>query len=726
MPLLAATYIRVAFGIDVILDGVSLSIEPGERIGVVGRNGQGKSTLFRVMAGLLAPDGGEVVLQRNARVGFLTQDPRFEASETLRDAAEGAFAELHEMHRLQHEMYDQMAHATGEALDKIMKQQVTLEHRIEAAGGYAIDHRIDATLHGLGFTDTQFGVKCGDLSGGQRARLALARLLLEAPDVLLLDEPTNHLDIDGRLWLERFLSEEFQGAVVMVSHDRYLLDNVVTRIVEIEMGRLIDYPGSYSAFREMRLFRRLTQQRAYEKQQTKFKSEEAFIRRYKAGQRAKQARGRQSILDRAKQEALERPIELDTLRLSLPKAARTGDQVIMARGLSKAYAAARVGEGEGDPSPGPPSADHPLPQGERVGSGGGSGSGGHALTPPLRGGPLPGGEVGKVLFRELDVTIGRGERWGIIGPNGAGKTTLVRCLLGEQKTDAGFARLGSNVQAGYFSQREDGIDPDLPLTMYLKKEVKRNTDGAVDLTEQQSRDLAGAFLFSGSDQDKEMRVLSGGERSRCRLAALVASARNLLVLDEPTNHLDIPSAERLEDALSMDGGYEGAVILISHDRAIIDSVCDHLIVLDGEGGAQVFLGNWSDWQEKQKEREGRRSRADQEKRDEDERRRRQAEARQREEEERKKKPVQSAPPEDREARKQSQKLARMTVVEIEARIEAIEKRTAEIDAALMGPDVWRDAKKPDALGTERAKLRAEVEPLEFEWSRRAEGVDGRQ
>jgi len=674
MPVATAVNIKHAYADDVILDAATLAIEPGERIGLVGRNGAGKSTLLKILAGLISPDGGEVQTQKNARLGYLRQDPDLAPDETLRDAAEGAFAELHDLHQQLHQVFEEMASAEGDDLDRLLRRQESLERRIEAAGGYAIDHKIDATLHGLGFTDKQFGVRCKDLSGGQRARLALARLLLEAPDVLLLDEPTNHLDIDGRLWLEEFLAEQYDGAVVLISHDRYLLDRVVSRIAEVEQGRLIDYPGNYQAFRKIRYERRLTQARAFEKQQTKFRQQEEYIRRYKTGQRAKEARGRQSKLDREKQGALEKPMELETFRFQLPSAPRTGDLVASAQGVSKAYDAV-------DPR-----------TGEIVGE--------------------------KVLFRDLDVQIGRAERWGIIGPNGAGKSTLVRTLLGEAEPDAGQVRLGANVLVGHFRQTSEGLDPDRQVYRAIQDEIRRENPDA-SMSEQQARDLAGAFLFSGDEQDKPVHVLSGGEKSRVRLAGLLASARNLLVLDEPTNHLDIPSAERLEEALTADpkqGGYDGAMILISHDRALLDAACEHLIILDGEGGAEVFHGNYTMWRDRQAARAAQRREAEDAARAE--------QARQQKERRRKAEEEKAAARAAENAKKpggnKARLIARMSVEKLESEIERLENRIKQIDAELADPDVWRDGKKAGGLSEERAKLLGELEPLEFEWSSRAE------
>jgi ATP-binding cassette subfamily F protein 3 len=666
MPLLAATNIRHSFGVDIILDGVSFTIDPGDRVGIVGRNGAGKTTLLRIMAGKLEPDYGGVVLQKGARLGYLTQDPVLDPDETLRGAAEAAFAELHRLHQQLDEVYHDMAVAKGADLDRLMRKQETLDRQIEAAGGYAIDHRIDQVLHGLGFVDSQFKVKVSGLSGGQKGRVALARMLLEEPDVLLLDEPTNHLDIDGRIWLENFLVDQFKGAVVMISHDRYLLDNVVTCIVETEQGRLIDYPGNYEAFREIRAERRLTMHRAYEKEQNRFRKEEEYIRRFKAGQRAKQAQGRLSKLTRAKTGALERPVEFASLSLNLKPAERSGDMVFQTRGLSKSYA-------------------------------------NHDGTE-------------KVLFRDLDLDIQRGERWAIIGPNGAGKTTLVSCLLGLTKHDSGTSRIGSNLRVGYYRQTHEHVDPELTIWRYLQKVIQKENPGAA-LTEQAARNLAGAFLFSGDDQERDLGSLSGGERSRAVLAGLLASAKNLLVLDEPTNHLDIPSAERLEMALALDDpesdkkvGYDGTLILISHDRAFIDATCDHLLILDGQGNAKVFNGSYSEWREKEAELA-----KEQSQRDAEDRRAREAE------EKRKRAAEEQARQQAKRASQESNNpLAKLKTQQIEERIEKLERRIKEIDASLGNPDVWQNAAKCNALGEERAKLMSDLEPLEFEWSRRAE------
>lgn len=690
MPLLSATNVCYSIGQEPILDRVSLGVEPGERVGMVGRNGCGKSTLLKVLAGIYKPDSGEVVLQRGARAGYLTQDPDLKPERTLREEAGAAFVELARLHAELDGVFREMETADEAALERLLRRQGELEKQIEAAGGYAVDHKIDAILHGLGVVDAQFSVKVAHLSGGQKGRLALAKLLLDDPDILLLDEPTNHLDIAGREWLETFLREEYRGAVIMVSHDRYMLDNVVTRIIEVERppggqagGRLIEYPGNYSAFVELRAERRLAQLRAYENQQTKFRHEEAYIRRYKAGQRAKQARGRATKLEREKRDnMLERPAELAAMKLDLPKAPRSGDLVVVVRDASKAYTL-RAGDVQED----------------------GAAAG-----------------TRKVLFQNLTVTISRGERWAVIGPNGAGKTTLVRAILGELPLDSGTARLGANVVIGYYSQLPTEPDADLNVYQFLQAAIRRERPD-LTLSEQQARNLAGAFLFAGSEQEKPMGVLSGGERSRARLAALLASAKNLLILDEPTNHLDIMSAERLEEALALpdeeddEWGYDGTLILISHDRALIDATCDHLLVLDGHGGVEVFHGTYSEWHEKELARKR-------------EQAQREAEAKRRQEEqERKRAAAQEAAAKPdggngsgkrSKGSKGSGGLSWMPVQRLEEEIARLAKRLSELDLELDREEVYRDRDRCTALLEERAAIQAEQAKYEEEWLRRAE------
>ncbi len=692
MPVLAATNLTLSHGHRVILSSVSLSVEPTDRIGVVGRNGAGKSTLIKLLAGVSKPELGDVVLQRGARLGYLNQSPTLDPSDTVRSAAARAFEEAHALQRELHEVFDRMADASEAELDTLLKEQERLESAIEAAGGLTTEHEVGKVLHGLGFTDAQFDQSVRGLSGGQRARLALARLLLEDPAILLLDEPTNHLDIEGRIWLENFLADEFRGAVVLISHDRYLLDRVVDRIIEVEQTRLIDYPGNYAAFRRIRADRHLTQNRAWEKQQAEFKKEEAYIRQYKAGQRSKQAKGRESRLDRAKLDALERPIELAELRVTLPKPERSGDVVVSARDIGKTY-------------PGEP---------------------GH---PP------------KVLFHDLTIKIQRGERWGIVGPNGAGKTTIVRCMLGHVPLTSGQVSLGAKLDIGHFEQHRHIEDPTRTVTQHIQARVKASTNPPILMSEQETRNLAGAFLFSGEDQDKLVSVLSGGELARADLAALMASSKNLLILDEPTNHLDIPAAERLEGILARGTNdpktgettepmFPGTVILISHDRALLDAVCDHLIVLDSEGNATVFAGTYTDFKQ-QLERAARPAqggkpstpkqgsapkppaKADPKPRPAQQSRPAAGPA----------SPARSAAP-NRSASvpvkpEQKSRFSWMPLGTVEQKLAETESKLKKLDAKLAEPDVWKDVDHASKLTEQRDDLRTQMEELESEWLRKS-------
>ncbi len=658
MPILSGTNLTLQYGDDLILDGVSLSIEQSERIGIVGRNGCGKSTLIKILAGVLSPTDGSVS-NGKATIGYLHQNPDLNPQHTLKEAVASAFDHIKELNSRLEQLFEEMGNADKDNLDRLLKEQTRIEYEIEASGGLVNDHKVDQILHGLGFTDAQFGIKVPDLSGGQKARVALGKLLLQDPSVLLLDEPTNHLDIQGREWLEVFLREEFKGAVILISHDRYMLDRVVNRIIEVEHARLIEYPGNYAAFRKQRAERRTVQLRAYEKQQAEFKREEAFIAHFKAGQRAKQARGRESRLNRAKTQTIERPLELASLRLSLPKAQRAGDIVVAARSLSKKY---------------------PNEDGSD-----------------------------KVLFHDLDIRIERGQRWGVIGPNGAGKSTLIRCILGEQEVDQGTVKLGTNLDIGHFTQTHDNVDMSKTVFRHIQDTVKKNTEERVTLSELEARTIAGAFLFSGDDQQRELQSMSGGEKARAVLAGLLASAKNLLVLDEPTNHLDIPSAERLEETFARthhdpktgkttSGAYEGTAILISHDRALIDAVCDHLVILDGHGNAEIFAGTYTEWHDQhQRESISRSTTPDQTKQTSE-------------------KSTQQSKPESSATKS---RFSWMPINQIEERMTDLEIELNTLDAQLNDVDIWKDIEHANEVTAKRDSVRSELDELEEEWLRKS-------
>ncbi|MFK7884040.1 MAG: ABC-F family ATP-binding cassette domain-containing protein [Phycisphaerales bacterium] len=656
MPVLAATNLTLAHGHHVVLDSVSLSVESSDRIGIVGRNGAGKSTLIKLLAGVTKPESGDVVLQRGSRSGYLDQAPKLDQADTVESAAARAFEKAHALQAELHLVFDKMGEAGEAELEMLLKEQSRLEAAIEAEGGLTTEHEVAKVLHGLGFVDAQFTLPVTALSGGQRARLGLARLLLEGPAVLLLDEPTNHLDIDGRIWLENFLADDFRGAVILISHDRYLLDRVVSRIIEVEHARLIDYPGNYADFRRIRAERRLTQYRAWEKQQSEFKKEAAYIRQYKAGQRAKQAKGRESRLDRAKEGALERPVELAELRLTLPKPRRSGDVVASARDISKVY-------------------------------------------------PRPDGSGELILFKDLSIKVQRGERWGVIGPNGAGKTTLIRCLLGLETPTAGEISLGAKLDVGHFEQHRHIDDPEKTVIPHIQSRIKHQTNGEVVLSEQEARNLAGAFLFSGEDQEKQVKVLSGGELARADLAALLSSSKNLLVLDEPTNHLDIQAAERIESVLAQESEdpktgektpalFDGTVILISHDRALLDAVCDNLIVFD-DHNATVFPGSYSEYKRHLASNftpSWTPAAA----------------------------PTKPAPTSVESAVKSSgpkkkSRFSWMAIDAIEERMGETEAKLSKLDQQLADADIWKDVDHANSVTESRDQLRTELDELEAEW-----------
>ncbi len=548
MALLSIANVAHMFEDRRIFDGVNLTLNEGEHIGLVGVNGCGKSTLLKMVAGLGnlgKPLEGQIQVTKGCTVGYLHQDHHFDPEKTLFEETLGAFAHIEESRARLDVICELLGTADEEEMTKLLAEYEAIESVLASCDTGSFEHKAHQVLHGLGIPLAAHDVKCKDLSGGQRARVALAQLLITSPDILLLDEPTNHLDISGRQWLEDFLVN-YKGAVILISHDRWLLDRCVSKIYEMERGKLVEYPGNYTKFRELRVMRLNDLRRIYDKQQDHIRSEQAFIDKFRAGQRSAQAAGREKRLIRfLADETFELPPELGTMKLQLFPKKRSGDQVMMADNITMAY-------------------------------------------------------EGRTLFKDFSITVKRGDRIGILGPNGAGKSTLVRILIGEQHPTAGTTRLGSQVDVGWFRQSHDHLPPEENLVEYIRQHTVSQTD-------QEARDIAGAFLFSGDDQKKMIKLLSGGERARVMMATLMTEGHNVMVLDEPTNHLDIPSAERLEEALrgyteskvaysdSGKTGGEGTLILITHDRMLLDNLVNQLIVFDGEGGCKLFMGNYSDY-----------------------------------------------------------------------------------------------------------------------------------
>ena len=478
--------VHKSYGVQDVLRGASLQVNAGEHVGLVGRNGAGKSTIFRLVRGDETADRGDVVRARGVKLGLLDQHVHFKPGSTVHESALAAFGRLqqieHEMHELEHRMAD-----AGDDLEKILERYSDLQHEFEHEGGFEYAARAEAILQGLGFERDMWSLETEKLSGGQQNRLGLACLLLAAPDVLLLDEPTNHLDVNAVEWLEEFL-QEYQSAYVIISHDRYFLDRCCRRIVELELGRASNYTGNYSDYLVEREERREAQQRAYENQQHLIAKTEEFIRRNLAGQKTKQAKSRRNMLER-----LER---LDAVR------------------------------------PEHSSGDFRLQAIERTGN--------HVLTVN----ELVIGYPDKMLAKDISFILRRGECLGIMGPNGSGKTTFLRTILNKLAPLAGEVRWGTKVQIGYYAQQLDDLDDRNEIIMELRR-VAPSTATAGEL-----RSFLAKFLFTGDDVYKHVRDLSGGEKGRLALAKLIYSRVNVLVLDEPTNHLDIPSREALEEALS--------------------------------------------------------------------------------------------------------------------------------------------------------------------------------
>ena len=530
MALLQLRDVSVSFGALRVLDCVSLDVRQGERVGLIGLNGSGKTTLLRLLAGTIDPDSGSVERQRRLRIGFMEQEPALAPEDNVHDAALAAFSDLIEMERRMREIEHEIASADGTRLHDLLGRLGSLQQRFEHEGGYECEKRVAAVLMGLGFTRNEFTRPVSSMSGGERSRIAFAKLLLREPDLLLLDEPTNHLDLDGIEWLENYLAKKYRGAVLLVSHDRTFLDRTVAGIVELERGCLIEYPGNYSKYAALKEQRRTEQQRRYDVQQAFVRKEEAFIRRYHAAQRSREAQGRQKRL--ARLDRVESPIRDKEMSVRFEPARQTGEICLRMEGLAKSY-----------------------------------------------------GE--KVLFRDLEFDVYRGERVGVIGPNGSGKTTLLRIMMGTEHTDDGSVQRGSNVQFGYLEQHASDLTSDRTVLDEVWERQRR-------MDELEVRNVLGRFLFSGDDNvTKPMRDLSGGERTRVALACLMVEQPNVLLLDEPSNHLDIASRVALESALR---AYPGTLIVVSHDRCLLNHVARKLIVLE-DGRARIVHGNYEDYEQ---------------------------------------------------------------------------------------------------------------------------------
>ncbi|MCD6520260.1 MAG: ABC-F family ATP-binding cassette domain-containing protein [Anaerolineae bacterium] len=540
MSIISAVRLAKSYGaLDVFTD-VAFRIARGEKIALVGPNGAGKTTLLRLIVGLEEPSEGQLVRARNLRIGYLPQNPSFASTQTLYGEMLTVFADLQAQQQALLELAQRMA--TAQDPSKWMARYAAAEERFELAGGYEYEQRIKRVLSGLGFTPEMYTQPISTLSGGQITRALLAKLLLQEPELLVLDEPTNYLDLAAREWLEAYL-RGWPYSLLVVSHDRYFLNRVASKIWELDQGRLEEYRGNYQSYIIQRRERRRAQERAYRAQQELIARTEEFIRRYRAGQRSREARGRQKRL--ARLQRLKPPPTEKRLRFQLAAGVRSGEDVLQSKGMRIGYPAS-------------------------------------AYTP---------GRKEIHLFDTGEFLIRRGQCIALLGPNGAGKTTFLRTILGEIEPLEGTFRLGASVQVGYLPQNPKESDPSATvLERFL------NESG---FTVAKARDFLARFLFRGEEVFKEVGSLSGGERARLALAILSAQGANFLLLDEPTTHLDVLSQEVLQEVLRQ---FNGTILFVSHDRYLIDALATHLWVIK-DGKLEQFTGNYAAYLEKERQTE---------------------------------------------------------------------------------------------------------------------------
>ena len=534
MIVLSAQNVAKSFGVNAVLKDISFTLQQGDRIGLVGVNGCGKSTLMRIIAGLDSPDSGEISIVRGTRIGYLAQQDMVESGSSVWAELERVYEPVFEMEKRLRALEDEMAHSHEDAalFNRLSSDYDKLMRRFEEADGYAWKSMVSGVLNGLGFKPTQYEQNVDSLSGGEKTRLCLARLLLQKPDLLLLDEPTNHLDMETLGWLENYLTA-YRGSVLVISHDRYFLDHVCTGMVEILMGTSEQYGGNYTRYIAQRQERFETRIRAYELQQKEIERQQAIIARYRMYNREKSIRAaesREKALDRM--EKLEKPVDERAIRFQFEARRRTGEDVLKLNGVSKSF-----------------------------------------------------GE--KHLFSNFSLHVRAGDRIALIGPNGVGKSTLIKLITGDVPSDSGDIRYGSNVDLGYYDQHQSSLDPNKTVLDEVWDRFPRMEQSDV-------RGALGMFLFTGDDVFQPIKTLSGGEKGRVALTALMLRKDNLLLLDEPTNHLDMDSREVLEDALS---GFGGTIITVSHDRYFINRVADRVIEMRADGVTE-YMGNYDDYLEK--------------------------------------------------------------------------------------------------------------------------------
>ena len=530
---LSCSHISKSFGTDEIIKDATFNIEDREKAAIIGINGAGKSTLLKIIVGELSADQGEVAFAKDSTYGYLAQHQNLSSDNSIYDEVLSTRQDILSMEASIRRMEEDMNNLSGNELDTLMEQYTRLTHDFDLAGGYAYRSEVTGVLKGLGFCENDFSLNVNTLSGGQKTRVALSKLLLSKPDIILLDEPTNHLDMNSISWLEGFLSD-YKGSVIIVAHDRYFLDKIVSKVIEIDNGTVTTFSGNYTDYASKKAVLRNMQLKAYMNQQREIKHQEEVITKLKQFNREKsikRAESREKMLDKI--QILDKPSALnDKMNIRLKPGIESGNDVLKVTGLSKAF-------------------------------------------------------DGNRLFNNISFEIKKGERVALIGNNGTGKTTILKILNGIIPADSGVVELGSNVYIGYYDQEHHVLDPDKTLFQEIQ-------DAYPDLNNTRIRSTLAAFLFTGDDVFKYIRELSGGEKGRVSLAKLMLSNANLLILDEPTNHLDITSKEILENALN---SYTGTVLYVSHDRYFINSTATRIIELTANTLVN-YIGNYDYYLEK--------------------------------------------------------------------------------------------------------------------------------
>ncbi len=523
----------------VILKNIYLSFFYGAKIGIIGANGSGKSTLLKIIAGLDENYQGKIEKSKDYSVGLLEQEPKLDENKTvieiIREGKKEIFDLLDEFNRISEKFND--PDLDGDQMEKLLARQGVLQDQIDAADAWEIDQVLNRAMDALQCPEPDARIKV--LSGGEKRRVALCRLLLQEPDVLLLDEPTNHLDAESVLWLEHHLAQ-YKGTIICITHDRYFLDNVAGWILELDRGEGIPWKGNYSSWLEQKQIKLAQEEKSESKRQKLLERELAWVR---MGAKARQAKSKARIQNYEKMLTEETKGKEEKLEIYIPPGPRLGSKVIEAHGVSKAF---------GD----------------------------------------------KLLYENLNFSLPQGGIVGIIGPNGAGKTTLFRMIMGEEKPTTGTFEVGETVKIAYVDQTHSNIDPEQTVWEVISRGGEWIELGKLKMN---SRGYVGRFNFNGADQQKKIKILSGGEKNRLHLALTLRDEANVLLLDEPTNDLDVNTMRALEEALE---DYAGCAVIISHDRWFLDRVCTHILAFEGEGNIYWFEGSFSDYEENKKQRLG--------------------------------------------------------------------------------------------------------------------------